>query len=289
MNIRGLRKLFMVLYLHASQIEGTICAGVFINQLEILMKSLCFLFTIILSFSFPAYSNSDNLIQVRQNEVLVDLFDQLMKRQINAEMAIEKSVKALLKRYPEQIESVLKIAIAKYPQEYRQIMCGALRAEPALTSDVIEIILNSNIANSEDVISIAMNEEPAYAKEIVNAAVSHSPVDIENIVRVAIINEPLMAKHVVDDAMQSYPERMLDILVVAIKALPEQVVSIVRDTLRISPDNTEVVSIAINSSKGEKARDIISTAIKSGISKETATAAAIAGGAKESDLAIVNN
>jgi len=134
-----------------------------------------------------------------------------------------------------------------------------------------------------------MIEEPAYAKEIVNAAVSHDPLDIENIVRVAIITEPLMAKHVVDATMHSYPERILDIFVIAIKELPDQVVSFVRDTLRISPDNTEVVSVAINSSSGDKAREIISTAIKSGISKESATAAALAGGANEDDIAKLDN
>ncbi len=252
------------------------------------MKYLCFLFTIVFSFSFPAYSTSDSLIQTRQNEVLSDLFDQLIKRQTNTNMIIEKSVYALLKSYPEQIDSVLKIAITKYPLKYRQIMCGALRAEPALASDVIDIVLRSNIAKSEDVITFAVTEEPAYAKEIVNAAVLHDPLDIENIIRVAITTEPLMAKHIVDHTMQSYPKRILDILVVAIKALPDQVVDIVRDTLRISPDNTDVVSIAVHSSNGDKAREIISAAIKSGISEESATAAAIAGGAKKTDIAKID-
>jgi hypothetical protein len=59
-----------------------------------------------------------------------------------------------------------------------------------------------------------------------------------------------MASHVVEATMKSYPEKLLDILVVAIKALPDQVVNLVRDTLRISPDNTDVVSIAIHSSHG---------------------------------------
>ena len=108
------------------------------------MKYLCFLCAIVLSFSFPAFSNSNNLIQNRQTEVLSDLFDLLVQHQINSEVAIEKSVNALLKSYPEKIESVLTIAVAKYPKEYKQIICGALRAEPALTSDVINIILNSN-------------------------------------------------------------------------------------------------------------------------------------------------
>ena len=74
----------------------------------------------------------------------------------------------------------------------------------------------------------------------------------------------------------------------AIKALPDQVVNIVRDALQISPENTEVVSIAVNSTNGDKAREIIATAIKSGISEESATAAAIAGGANKTDLAKVD-
>ena len=252
------------------------------------MKLLPLLCLIGFLFSFAANSTAYSLKQTRQIAVLSTMFDQLIHRQINSEMAVERSVNALLRSYPEQIASVLKIAVAKYPQEYEQIICGAIRAEPALTSDVIDIILRSNVASIEDIISFAMTEEPAYAVEIVNAAVSHKPSKLENIVRVAITTEPIMAKHIVDSTMQSYPEKILDILAVAIKALPEQVVSIVRDTLRISPDNTEVVSIAVNSSSGNKAREIISTAVKSGISQESATAAAIAGGALEADIAKAN-
>ena len=110
------------------------------------MKYPCIVLSIILSFSFPAYATPNSAIKVRQEKVLTDLFDQLVKRQIDSKMAIEKSVNALLESYPEQIDVVLKIAISKYPQEYKQIMCGALRAEPALTTDVVNIILKSNIA-----------------------------------------------------------------------------------------------------------------------------------------------
>jgi hypothetical protein len=260
----------------------------FIYQLEPPMKLLPFLCLIGLLISLTVNSNPHSLKQTRQTIVLSTMFDQLMHRQINPDMAVERSVNALLKRYPEQITPVLNIAVAKYPQEYEQIICGAIRAEPALTTDVINIILRSNVASIEDIISFAVTEEPAYAVEIVKAAVSHKPSNLENIVRVAIITEPLMAKQIVDSTMQSYPEKILDILAVAIKALPEQVISIVRDTLRISPDNTEVVSIAVNSSSANKAREIISTAVKSGISQESATAAAIAGGALEADIVKIN-
>lgn len=258
-------------------------------SIGIFMKYVNCLVVFVLIFSLPSHSNSGNSLHSRQTQVMTDLFDQLIKRQINSDMAVEKSVNALLTSYPEKIQTVLNIAINKYPSEYKQIICGALRAEPALTSDVIDIVLRSNIANTEDIISFAVNEEPAYATEIVGAAVSYNPLDIENIVRVAIITEPVMAKHVIDSTMQSYPEKVLDILSVAINELPDQVLSFVRDTLRISPDNSDVVSIAINSSSSDKAREIISTAVKSGISQETATAAAIAGGAKQEDIAKLND
>ena len=248
------------------------------------MKSLLFLCIISLSLSFSAYSEQSSFIQKRQTAVLSNLFDQLIQREMNSEMAIEKSVNALLESYPEQISLVLQIAINKYPLEYKQIICGALRAEPALTSDVIDIVLQSNIASNEDIISFAVKEEPAYAAEIVDAALLHNPLEIENIVRVAIVTEPLMANHVVETAMKSYPEKVLDILAVAINVLPEEVIKLVRNTLRISPDNTEVISVAINSSNSNKSREIISAAIKSGISQESATAAAIAGGAKKADI-----
>lgn len=248
------------------------------------MKYLCFLLFVNLSLSFSASSTQSMQFQSRQIEILSNLFGQLIKHQINSEKAIEKSITSLLKSYPEQIESVLKIALLKYPQEYKQIICGALRAEPALTSDVISIILSSNIASSKDVVSFALTEEPAYAKEIVNAAVSYNPLDIENIIRVAIVAEPIMAKHVVDATMKSNPEKLLDILVVAIKALPDQVVNIVRDTLKISPKNADVVTVAVNSTNGNNAREIISIAIKSGISEASATQAAIEGGARQIDI-----
>jgi len=276
------------LFIRTSLVDGTIHIEVLLIQLEVSMKYLCLLFTIALSLSFPVHSTNSNPIKNRQEIILTDLFDQLVKRQINSEMAIEKSVNALLERYPEQIDSVLKIAITKYPQEYKQIMCGALRAEPALTSDIIDIILRSNLAENADVVSIAVTEEPGYSQEIVNTAVLHDPLDIENIIRVAILTDSVMAKNVVTDTMQSYPEKILDILTVAIIALPDQVVNIVRDALRISPDNMEVVSIAINSSSSDKAREIVAAAIKSGISIESATAAAIAGGAKQTDIVKVN-
>lgn len=248
------------------------------------MKYLTVVFTIILSISAPLHSTPYNSLDNRQEKIISNLFDQLVQRQINSSIAIERSVNALLKNYPEQIDIVLKIALEKFPQEYKQIMCGALKAEPALASDVIAILLQANIATSTDIVSIAVHEEPAYAKEIVNTAVLHYPDEIEDIVRVAILTEPVMGKSVVKNTMQSYPEKILDILVVAIKALPDQVTNIVRNTLRLSSDSTDVISVAVNSSHRAKTREIIATAIQSGISKESATAAAIAGGAKPADI-----
>ena len=97
-----------------------------------------------------------------------------------------------------------------------------------------------------------------------------------------------MAKNVVNNTMKSYPEKLLDILVIAVKAFPDQVASTVRDTLRLSVDSSEVISVAVRSSHKEKAREIITTAVKSGMSKESATAAAILGGAKHSDIVRVS-
>lgn len=248
------------------------------------MKYICVLFTIVLTISFSLHSTPYNSLENKQEKVISNLFDQLVQHQINSNMAIERSVNALLKSYPEQIDIVLKVALSKYPQEYKQIMCGALRAEPALASDVITILLKSNIATSTDIVSIAINEEPAYAKEIVNTAVFYYPDELESIVRVAILTGPVMANNVVNNTMLSYPEKLLDILIVAVKALPDQVTNIVRDTLRLSSDNSGIISVAVSSSNREKTREIIATAIQSGMSKESATAAAIAGGAKLADI-----
>ena len=248
------------------------------------MKYLCVLFTVVLSLSFSLHSTSYNSIEDRQEKVISNLFDQLVQRQTNTSLSIERSVNALLKSYPEQIDIVLKVALAKYPQEYKQIMCGALRAEPALASDVITILLQSNIAASADIVSIAVNEEPAYATERGNTVILHYPDELENIVRVAILIEPRIANNMVNNTMQSYPEKILDILVIAVQALPDQVANIVRDTLRLSPDSSEVISTAVSHSNNESAREIVTTAIQSGMSKESATAAAIAGGAKLTDI-----
>ena len=109
------------------------------------MKYSYVLLTIVLSLSFPLHSTSYNSLKHRQEEIISNLFDQLIQNQINASFSIERSVNALLKSYPEQIDIVLKVALAKYPQEYKQIMCGALRAEPALASDIITILLRLNL------------------------------------------------------------------------------------------------------------------------------------------------
>ena len=65
---------------------------------------------------------------------------------------------------------------------------------------------------------------------------------------------------------------------------PDQVANIVRDTLRLSPDSSDVISTAVSYSNNVNAREIVTIAIQSGMSKESATAAAIAGGAKLIDI-----
>lgn len=252
------------------------------------MKYLFVLFIFVVSISFPSLSTSYNSLSDRQERVIVNLFDQLVKKQVNPSLAIERSVNALLKSYPEQIDIVLKVALRKYPQKYKQIMCGALRAEPALASDVISILMKSNISTSSDIVSIALHEEPAYAKEIVNIALAHSPEQLDTIVKVALVTEPVMASSVVNNTMESYPERILDILVIAITTLPNEVMNIVKNTLKLSADSSDVISTAISSSTGEQARDIITAAVHSGMSYESATAAAIAGGAKPADIVNIN-
>jgi len=250
------------------------------------MKYLVVLLCITFSINLSAKNPANFSVPLQQEQFIADLFEQLVKRQVNSSVAIERSVSTLLKNYPEKIDIVLKVAINRYPDEYKQIMCGALRAEPALTSDVVEIMLNANVTDSSQVVSIAMTEEPAYAKEIVSTAALQKPNEIENIVRVAILIEPVIAKKVVDDTMLSYPEKLLDILTVAIKALPNQVSSIVSNTIKLFPNNAEeVVSTAVSSTNGKRAREIIETAIHSGVSEEQATAAAIAGGASSADIA----
>ncbi len=80
------------------------------------MKYLCFILLVGLGSSFPAYSIPSNTIKLRQIEILSNLLEQQIKHQINPpNNALEKSISALLKSYPEQIESVLTIAIKKYP------------------------------------------------------------------------------------------------------------------------------------------------------------------------------
>ena len=235
-------------------------------------------------------ANQVSSFSTEQKRVMTNLFDQLMKRQVNSAIAVERSVSSLIKNYPEKINLILAVAIHKYPHEYKQIICGTLRAEPALTSDVIEVILNSDIANISEIISIAVTEEPAYANEIVSTVANHQPDDIENIVRVAITTEPVIAQSVVGKTMSSYPEKLLDIISVAIKALPNQVANIVSDAIKLFPDDADaVVSTAVSPTKGKQSREIIESAIKSGISKEQATAAAIAGGANSNDIAKIDH
>ncbi len=79
---------------------------------------------------------------------------------------------------------------------------------------------------------------------------------------------------------------MLNILTAAITAIPEQASNIVKDILAIFPNQADtVVKTAITQSKDNQYEGIVNAAIDSGFDKDSAIAAAIAGGANKDTLA----
>lgn len=208
------------------------------------------------------------------------LITKLLNQQVRQHISIQNSVSSILKRYPEKVDAVLNAALATYPDDYRQIMLGAISAEPALACDVVEKVIKANVATNEEIVSIAIKAEPAYAREIVDIAAKQNPAKIAEIVRIAIITEPFVGQSVMDNSMLTYPDKMLDILTAAITAIPEQAVSLVKSTLALFPGEGEkVITTAISSSHSHHSQEIVDAGVDSGISEDSAIAAAIAGGA----------
>jgi len=217
------------------------------------------------------------------------LIARILNQQVKQHISLKNSVSAILTRFPEQVELVLDVALEKYPHKYKDIMLGAMSAEPVLACEVIEIVLKANVADSSDIIAIAVEAEPAYAQEIVNAAVLNDPTDVENIVRVAIQTEPVVSQAVISNTMSSFPEKLIDILTGAIKALPEQVAHFVVNAIDMFPQSSkEVVTQAVTNSEAKHDQLIVDSAVKAGFDHKSAISAAIAGGAKAKNLAIVS-
>ena len=83
---------------------------------------------------------------------------------------------------------------------------------------------------------------------------------------------------------------MLNILTAAITAIPDQATNIVKEILLLFPGQADtVVTTAVNQSNDSHNNDIVNAAIDSGFDKDSAIAAAIAGGAKKETLVQLHN
>jgi hypothetical protein len=218
------------------------------------------------------------------------LITKILSQQVKKHRTIQSSVHSLLSRYPEKVDIVMSVAFKRYPGQYRQIMLGALSAEPVLACNVIENAIKANVAPSSELVIIAIEAEPAYAQEIVNTAVKFNPSEIESIVRVAIRTEPYDTNNIINNTATNYPSEMLSILTAAITAIPEQATNIVKEILQLFPGQAEtVVTTAVHQSSDSHNNDIVNAAIDSGFDKDSAIAAAIAGGANKEMLAKLDN
>lgn len=205
----------------------------------------------------------------------------LMKQQVKQQISVKKSVSSILKRYPEQIDSVLNVAIDLHPNKHKEIMLGALDAEPVFACNVIEHYIINDIASTNELVKLVIETEPAYAQEILNSAVLHDPDNMEEIVRIAILTEPLTSREILSHTMTSFPERMVDILSGFVKAIPEKVSQWIAYTFVLFPDDGEqIVNTAIISTNDSHNKDIIEAALNAGLEKELVISAAIEAGDK---------
>jgi len=245
------------------------------------MKKISFLLLLI-GVNFTSYAMDS--LKNRQEQ----LINQLLSQQVQQNISIENSVGSLIKRYPENAQSILKLAFKKYPNQYEAIISSTIHAEPALSAAAVTAALQANVAECHDIVKIAINAEPAYANEIIQAAIRNSADPIQNIVRVAVSTEPFISDSIIENIKNENSESMLNVFIGIIKALPDHVVSLVKKTLKLYPKNSEaVVTKAIYSSKSKFDQQIVEAAVKSGLTKERAIAAAIKGGAKEEKFALL--
>ena len=108
--------------------------------------------------------------------------------------------------------------------------------------------------------------------------------------RVAIRTEPYDMTNIVNNTASNYPSEMLNILTAALTAIPEQATNIVKDILALFPLEADtVVTTAVTQSDDSYNSGIVNAAIDSGVDRDSAIAAAIAGGAKKETLAKLNN
>jgi len=243
------------------------------------MKKINFLLLLI-GVNFTSYA-MDSVINRQEN-----LINQLLSQQVQQNISIENSVGSLIKRYPENAQSILKIALKKYPQHYKTILTATIHAEPALSAAAVTAVLQANVAECREIVKIAINAEPAYANEIIRAATDNSSDPIQNIVRVAVSTEPFIRDSLIEKSNNQSSESMLNVFMGIMKALPDHVVSLVKKTLKLYPDKSEaVVTRAVYSSKSQFDQQIVEAAISAGLTKEKAIAAAIKGGAKKAEFA----
>lgn len=231
-----------------------------------------------LSSTSYAYSEPSD----KQKRIIAGFIKQQAKNNIH----VGKSISTILKRYPERADIILPIAFELYPSKSEQIVKSAIEAEPALACDVVIAAIDNNMLTTEQVIRIAIDADPAYANEIIETVAQRSEDKLEDIVRIAITTEPVMGHYVTKGAMKSFPEQMLDVLSGAIKAIPDQVTNFMQEALLLFPGKADtVIETTISHNSTVATQQIIDAAVESGINENAAINAAIAGGAKQSEIA----
>lgn len=202
-----------------------------------------------------------------------DFIANLISQQVEKNIALDKSIRALLVRFPEQVESVLYTAFSLYPDRYTEIINGAITAEPVLSCNVIHVALQAKIASLEEILGIVIAAEPAYAQEVIHTALEHHPLKIEKIVSVAITTDPAVASSIVPGTMKAYPEQYSQVLAVSIQSIPDKTMSFTDIALATFPKSTEqTFSVAFSASENKYHQALIAKAIDYGFTKTQAQA-----------------
>lgn len=231
------------------------------------------------------------------SEKLLPTYLRLFRDYDKRNFAITRSVRILLKHYPQHVEAILLSAFHQQPERYRQIISAAINAEPALTQDVIGVAMNIGISDTAEIVKTAILAEPSYADDIVQVASHMQPQEVEHIVRVAIDAEPDLADEIVRSAADSQPNKISEIFLSALKAIPatanyiaESVSSLWQEddselgALETIPLNNPTQTAAIKQREQARLREILVGAINAGIPQSELSNIAYAVGISETEL-----
>lgn len=209
---------------------------------------------------------------------LIQAYDRLLRQHTRQNMGITRSVRILIKNYPEHVEPILAAAFLQRPNAYHHIARAAIHAEPALTQDIVSLAIRMELAAPEEVVQVAIRAEPTYIDDIVHAASIESPNDLESIVRVAVKTDPEMASTILSSVNNNEVGHFSGFIQTTLNALPalgnylvDTFHSIIPGEDKLTPEQQLVLS-------EERTDKILRGALQAGISRDEVEEAAHSAG-----------